>query len=91
MSPCSAKPRREPSASAGRPQMLCGNRTVCLGSHNIWRVQAEDKHKKLKLVLFKTHISLEIFRDMVVYSDAIRIRIPDKNPIQTQFDLYFFL
>lgn len=55
MSPCSAMPHREPSASAGRPQMPCGNRITCLCSHNIWTVWAEDKQiLTLTLQLYHT-------------------------------------
>lgn len=40
--PCSAKLHREPWVSEGRPRTLCGNRTECLCSHNIWKVLVED-------------------------------------------------
>lgn len=44
-SPCSAMPHREPSTSAGKLQTLCGNRTVCLGSHSICTALDKDKCK----------------------------------------------
>lgn len=51
MLPCSVMLRREPSASAEKPRMPCGNRRACLCSHNIWTTWAEDKQTELQPIL----------------------------------------